>query len=144
MARGVNKVILVGNLGADPELKYTASGSPVCKFRVATSEVFKDRDGNKQERTEWHQVTVWGKLAEACAQYLATGRQVYVEGSLRTSSWDDRDGNKRYATGVTAREVQFLGGDASGQTQHRPPPDNSPPPNNSGSGSGYNDDDIPF
>jgi single-strand DNA-binding protein len=109
MARGVNKVILVGNLGADPEMKYTASGTPLCKFRLATSEVFKDRDGNQQERTEWHRVTAWGRLAEICGQYLSKGRQVYVEGSLRTSSWEDQSGNKRFMTEINAREVQFLG-----------------------------------
>lgn len=109
MARGVNKVILVGNLGADPEMKYTASGTPLCKFRLATSEVFKDRDGNQQERTEWHRVTAWGRLAEICGQYLSKGRQVYVEGSLRTNSWEDQSGNKRFMTEINAREVQFLG-----------------------------------
>ncbi len=110
MARGVNKVILVGNLGADPEMKYTASGTPLCKFRLATTEVFKDRDGNQQERTEWHRITAWGKLAEICGQYLSKGRQVYVEGSLRTTSWDDQSGNKRFMTEVVARDVQFLSG----------------------------------
>ncbi len=110
MARGVNKVILVGNLGADPEMKYTASGTPLCKFRLATTEVFKDREGNQQERTEWHRITAWGKLAEICGQYLSKGRQVYVEGSLRTTSWDDQGGNKRFMTEIVARDVQFLSG----------------------------------
>ena len=111
MARGVNKVILIGNLGADPEMKYTASGTPLCNFRLATSETFKDRDGNQQERTEWHRVTVWARLAEICGQYLAKGRQVYVEGSIRTRSWDDQNtGEKRYMTEIVGREVQFLGG----------------------------------
>jgi single-strand DNA-binding protein len=117
MARGVNKVILIGNLGADPEMKYTASGTAICKFRLATSEQFKDRDGNLKERTEWHRVTVWAKLAEICGQYLSKGRQVYVEGSLRTTSWDDQDSNKRYMTEVVARDIQFLGGGASGPNQ---------------------------
>ena len=111
MARGVNKVILIGNLGADPEMKYTASGTPLCNFRLATSETFKDRDGNQQERTEWHRVTVWARLAEICGQYLSKGRQVYVEGSIRTRSWDDQNtGEKRYMTEIVGREVQFLGG----------------------------------
>jgi single-strand DNA-binding protein len=143
MARGINKVILIGNLGADPEMKYTAGGTAICKFRIATTEVFKDRDGNQQERTEWHRVVAWAKLAEICGQYLSKGKQVYVEGSLRTSSWDDQDGNKRYTTEINARDVQFLGGGAGGGS-------------GSGSGGGHGggddfggpppmgDDDIPF
>jgi single-strand DNA-binding protein len=110
MARGVNKVILVGNLGRDPEMKYTAGGTALCKFSLATSEVFNDKEGKQQERTEWHNVVAWGKLAEICGQYLSKGRQVYVEGGLRTRSWDDQNGNKRYTTEINAREVQFLGG----------------------------------
>lgn len=110
MARGVNKVILIGNLGADPELKYTASGTPVCTFRLATSEVFKDREGNQQERTEWHRIVAWAKLGEIAAQYLSKGRQVFIEGSIRTRSWDDQSGNKRYMTEIVARDIQFLGG----------------------------------
>lgn len=138
MARGVNKVILVGNLGADPEMKYTPSGTPICTFRLATSETFKDRDGNQQERTEWHRVVAWSKLAEICGQYLAKGRQVYIEGSIRTRSWDDNEGNKRFMTEIVARDVQFLGGGAGG---------------GSGAGGGggdfggpppLGDDDIPF
>lgn len=136
MARGVNKVILVGNLGADPELKYTASGTPVCKFRMATSEAFKDRDGNQQERTEWHRVTAWGKLAEICGQYLSKGRQVYVEGSLRTSSWE-QDGQTRYMTEVNARDVQFLGGSPGGGGGGGDYGDSPGGPPSS-------DDDIPF
>lgn len=114
MARGVNKVILVGNLGRDPEMKYTAGGTALCKFSLATSEVFNDREGNQQERTEWHNIVAWSKLAEICGQYLSKGRQVYVEGSLRTRSWEDQNGNKRYTTEINAREVQFLGSGASG------------------------------
>lgn len=142
MARGINKVILIGNLGADPEMKYTAGGTAICKFRIATTEVFKDRDGNQQERTEWHRVVAWARLAEICGQYLSKGKQVYVEGSLRTSSWDDQDGNKRYMTEVNARDVQFLGGQGGG------------PGGGAGSGGGGGDDfggpppmgdeDIPF
>ncbi len=114
MARGVNKAILIGNLGSDPEMKYTASGTPLCKFSLATSETFNDRDGNQQERTEWHRVVAWGKLGEICGKYLSKGRQVYIEGSIRTSSWDDQDGNKRYKTEINARDVQFLGGGGGG------------------------------
>ena len=114
MARGVNKVILVGNLGADPELKYTTSGTAVCTFRLATGEAFKNAQGEWQERTEWHRVVVWGKTGENCANYLSKGRQVYLEGRLQTRSWDDQDGNKRYMTEVVAREVQFLGGQQGG------------------------------
>lgn len=114
MARGVNKVILVGNLGQDPELKYTASGTAVCNFSVATSERFKNNQGEWQERTEWHRVVVWAKMAENCANYLSKGRQVYVEGSLRTRSWDDQEGNKRYMTEIVARDVQFLSGGQQG------------------------------
>jgi single-strand DNA-binding protein len=108
--RGVNKVILVGNLGADPETKYTASGTALCTFRLATSENFTDRDGQTQERTEWHRIVTWAKLAEICGQYLSKGRQVYVEGSIRTRSWEDDSGVKRFITEINAREVQFLGG----------------------------------
>lgn len=137
MARGVNKVILVGNLGADPEMKYTPSGTPICTFRLATSETFKDRDGNQQERTEWHRVVAWSKLAEICGQYLAKGRQVYIEGSIRTRSWDDNDGNKRFMTEIVARDVQFLGGGAGGGSGSGGGGDfGGPPP--------LGDDDIPF
>lgn len=136
MARGVNKVILVGNLGADPEMKYTPSGTPICTFRMATSESFKDREGNQQERTEWHRVVAWSKLAEICGQYLSKGRQVYIEGSLRTRSWDDQDGNKRYMTEVVAREVQFLGGNPDGGGQGGG--------HGQGGGAGYDDGDCPF
>lgn len=105
---GINKVILVGRLGADPEIRYTQSGAGVTNFNLATSETWVDRDGQKQERTEWHRIVVWGKMAETCAQFLTKGRQVYVEGRLQTRSWDDKDGNKRYTTEVVATTVQFL------------------------------------
>ncbi len=110
----VNKVILVGRLGQDPELKYTPSSMAVCNFTLATSESWNDKSGQKQERTEWHRVVVWGKLAELCGQYLAKGRQAYIEGALQTRSWDDKDGNKRYTTEINARTVQFLGGASAG------------------------------
>jgi single-strand DNA-binding protein len=106
----VNKVILVGNLGRDPEVRFTAGGKAVARFSVATSEVWNDAEGTRQERTEWHNVVVWGKQGETCGQYLQKGRQVYVEGSIRTRQYDDKDGNKRYITEVIAQRVQFLGG----------------------------------
>jgi single-strand DNA-binding protein len=138
----VNKVLLIGNLGKDPEVRFTAGGQAVARFPVATSEVWNDREGQRQERTEWHNVVVWGKQAETCGQYLAKGRQVYVEGSIRTRQYDDKDGNKRYITEVNAQRVQFLGGrggDAPrgagrgpGEVDDMPP---TPVPE---------DDDIPF
>jgi single-strand DNA-binding protein len=112
--RGVNKVILVGNLGADPELRYTPSGTAVCNFRVATNESYKDREGNMVEKTEWHNVVAWDRLAEICGEYLKKGKSVYVEGSLQTRQWEDQDGNTRYTTEVKAREMQMLGGREEG------------------------------
>src|SRR5258708_21204444 len=105
----INKVILIGNLGADPELKYTPSSRALCNLRVATTEVFKDKTGVKQERTEWHRVTVWGDQAENCSKYLSKGRSVYVEGRLQTRTYD-KDGQKHYATDVVADRVVFLAG----------------------------------
>jgi len=116
----VNKVILVGRLGQDPELKYTPSGSAVCNFSLATSESWNDKSGQKQERTEWHRVVVWSKLAELCNQYLAKGRQAYVEGRLQTRSWDDKTGNKRYTTEVLASTIQFLGGRGDAPVRDNP------------------------
>jgi single-strand DNA-binding protein len=117
----VNKVILLGRLGQDPELKYTPGGSPVCNFSLATTESWTDKSGQKQEKTEWHRVVVWGKLAELCNQYLSKGRQAFLEGRLQTRSWDDKDGNKRYTTEILASTVQFIGGaTASNNTQVDP------------------------
>ena len=110
MARGVNKVILIGNLGQDPELRYTGSGTAVCNMRLATTETYKDRDGNQVETTEWHNVVAWSRLAEICGEYLKKGRQVYIEGQLQTRQWEDNDGNTRYTTEIKARERQMLGG----------------------------------
>ena len=104
----VNKVILIGNLGADPELKYTPSNRALCNLRIATTDVFKDKGGQRQERTEWHRVTVWGDQAENCSKYLSKGRSVYVEGRLQTRSYD-KEGQKHYATDVVADRVVFLG-----------------------------------
>lgn len=146
MARGVNKVILIGNLGADPEIKYTQGGTAVCNLRIATGEAVKGQDGKWTERTEWHKVVVFGKTAENCKQYLHKGKQIYLEGRLQTRSWDDKQtGAKRYITEVVAREVQFLGG-GSGQGQ------TGGNGYANGSGNGYGgdygpppmDDDIPF
>jgi single-strand DNA-binding protein len=109
-AMSVNKVLLIGNLGKDPEVRFTGGGQAVARFPVATSEVWNDREGQRQERTEWHNVVVWGKQGETCGQYLQKGRQVYIEGSIRTRQYDDKDGNKRYITEVIAQRVQFLGG----------------------------------
>lgn len=105
----VNKVILIGRLGQNPEVRYTPSGAAVANFSVATNESWTDKSGQKQERTEWHKVVVWGKLAELCNQYLQKGRQVYLEGRLQTRQWQDKDGQTRYTTEVQAQTVQFLG-----------------------------------
>jgi single-strand DNA-binding protein len=110
----VNKVILVGNLGADPELKYTPSNRPVCNLNIATNDVWKDKAGQKQERTEWHRVNVWGDQAEHCSKYLAKGRTVYIEGRLQTRKWQDKEGKDRYTTEVVADRVVFLGGQGPG------------------------------
>ncbi len=106
----VNRVILVGNLGRDPELRYIPSGQAVANFTLATNDRWRDKEGNNQERTEWHRIVVWGKSAENCAQYLQKGRSVYIEGRLQTREWEDKDGNKRQTTETIAQTVQFLGG----------------------------------
>ena len=116
----VNKAILVGNLGRDPEVRFTGGGKAVAKFPIATSEVWNDAEGSRQERTEWHNIVVWGKQAESCGQYLQKGRQVYIEGSIRTRSYDDKEGNKRYITEVHAQRVQFLGGGGGGAGRGAP------------------------
>ena len=110
MPGGVNKVILVGHLGADPDMRYTPSGQGVCEMRIATSRELERQERSNAERTEWHRIVVWGKRAEVCSKYLAKGRQVYVEGRIQTRTYDDKDGNKRYITEVVAQDVQFLGG----------------------------------
>jgi single-strand DNA-binding protein len=106
--RGVNKVILIGNLGRDPEIRYTTNGQAVANFTMATSEVRTNKDGNKVESTEWHRVVAWGRLAEICGEYLSKGKTVYIEGALRTRSWEDKDGKKRWTTEVVARNMQIL------------------------------------
>ncbi len=108
---GVNKAILIGNLGRDPELRYTASGQPVANFSIATTESWNKKDGTgREEKTEWHRIVAWGRTAELCAQYLAKGRTVYVEGRLQTREWENRDGQKQRTTEVVANTVQFIGG----------------------------------
>lgn len=113
--RGVNKVILIGNLGDDPELRYTDGGTAVCNLSLATNESYTDNDGNEVQRTEWHDVVAWGRLAEICNEYLEKGSQVYFEGKLRTREWTDDDGNTRYSTEVTARDMMFLDSNRQGQ-----------------------------
>ncbi len=111
---GVNKVILIGNLGKDPEVRYTQSGTAVTNFSLATNEQFTKKDGNREDRTEWHNIVAWGRTAELCSQYLSKGRQVYLEGRLQTREWEDREGNKRRTTEVVANTVQFLGNRGAG------------------------------
>ncbi len=143
MARGINKVILIGNLGQDPELRYTGSGTAVCNLRLATSESYKDRDGNMVENTEWHSVVAWSRLAEICGEYLKKGSKVYIEGSLQTRQWEDKEGATRYTTEIKAREMQMLdsrGGDMGGsdgydQSERAPQRQQSAP--RSGGGGGY-------
>ena len=136
MSRGVNKVILIGHLGADPEVRYTANGSAVARLRLATTESYVDKSGNRQEITEWHTVTAWGKLAETCGQYLAKGKQIYIEGRLRTTSYE-KDGVKRYTTEVVARDMLMLGSPPERPGGREEPP--FPPPAGAGA-----EDDFPF
>lgn len=141
---GVNKVILVGRLGADPELRYTPSGAAVCKLRLATSESWKDREGNRQEKTEWHSVTAWRKLAEICAQFLQKGNQVYIEGSIQNDVWE-QDGVKRYSYSIQARNMVMLGSRNSGGGSEPEWPDPDDPNNyQGGNAPGTPEDDIPF
>lgn len=148
MTEGLNKVMLIGNLGHDPELRYTQKGQAILSMRLATNESFLNRDNERQERTEWHRVVLWGKRAEALNKILAKGRQIYVEGRLQTRQWDDKDGNRRYTTEVVAGNVILIGGGggrgASGGQDMGPPPgdDYGPPGGEAGGGAG--DDDIPF
>jgi len=117
MARGINKVILIGTLGKDPESRSTADGKAICNLSVATSDQWKDKQGNKQESTEWHRVSMFGRLAEIAAEYLKKGSKVYIEGSVRTRKWQDKEGKDNYTTEIVASEMQMLGGnDAPNQT----------------------------
>ncbi len=151
MARGVNKVIIVGNLGNDPDTKYMPSGSAVTNLSVATNESWKDKQtGEQKDRTEWHRVAMFGRLAEIAAEYLRKGSQVYIEGKLRTRKWQDQQGNDRYSTEVIADEMQMLGGRGGAPSMGSGgPPPSGPPSSGGGSGSGSGpaddfDDDIPF
>lgn len=146
----VNKVILIGRLGNNPEIRYTNTGTAVANFNLATSENWNDKSGQRQERTEWHRVVVWGKLAELCEKYLSKGRQAFVEGRLQTRSWDDKDGNKRYTTEIVASTIQFLGSNAqagahagagagAGMSDNGPGPEMGMPQDSS-----FTEDEIPF
>lgn len=140
---GINKVIIIGRLGRDPEIRYTQGGQPVCNLNVATSRQWLNKQTNqKEEETEWHRVVVWGKTAEHCSNYLAKGREVYVEGRLKTSSYD-KDGQKHYSTDIVAEVVQFLGGvgDGKGTKRDDETRDSRDPQENY---SARDDDDIPF
>jgi single-strand DNA-binding protein len=137
----VNKVIVLGNLGRDPELRHTPAGKAVCTLRVATNETWTDQAGEKQERTEWHQIVVWGRSAENCNQYLRKGRSVFVEGRLQTRKWQDKEGQDRWTTEIVADRVQFVGGGERGAGAGGGSFDNDaeiPPPSTTES------DDIPF
>jgi single-strand DNA-binding protein len=126
----INKVILIGNLGADPEIRYTQNGTPVVNFRIATTERWKDQSGQQQEQTEWHNIVAWRRLAEICGEYLSKGSRVYIEGKLQTRKWQDQNGNDRYTTEIVANEMKMLTprGASGGET---------------GSGSGYGNDFPP-
>lgn len=160
----INKVILIGNLGQNPEVKHSASGQAICNLSIATNESWTDRNGQKQEKTEWHRVVVFGKLAELCGQYLQKGRQAYIEGKLQTRSWQDKDNQTRYTTEVVAQSVQFLGGNAgAGRSTNAPSAEYgnsySTPSYGSGAGAGgpaygggasfqaeptFTEEDVPF
>src|SRR6516164_194024 len=147
--KSVNKVILIGRLGRDPELKYTGTGTPFCRFSIATDDSWTDKNsGERQERTEWHNIVVWDRLAEICNEYLRKGRLVYIEGSLQTREWDDQEGNKRKTTEVVARDMVLLGspqgsGESGGGGQQRRTATAGAPSGMSDAG-GITDDDIPF
>ena len=144
--RGVNKVILIGNLGKDPELRYTSSGQAVANFPIATTEVSTNKEGNKQEYTEWHRIVAWGRLAEICGEYLTKGKPVYIEGSIRTRSWEDKNGNTRWSTEIIARNMQMLGSPSDGPSQSNYNNDTQPPSDFSLDDSSLDDsdEDIPF
>jgi single-strand DNA-binding protein len=137
---GINKVILVGNLGRDPEVRYTPSGTAVANFTLATTETWTDKDGAKQSHTEWHRIVAWRRLGEICGEYLSKGKQVYIEGRVRTKEWEDQEGNKRKTTEIEAQTMQMLGS----RTQGEPPSDASSGAANERGSSGPTEDDIPF
>ncbi len=156
--KSVNKVILIGNLGKDPELKYTPSGTPVAKFSLATNERFKDKDGQWQDRTEWHNITAWARTAEIAGEYLKKGGKVYIEGSLRTHSWDDKQsGQKKYMTEIVVNDMVLLGGRGEGMTDDSGGgrsrgasaggnnfDQRSPEPEHAAASTPISDEDIPF
>jgi len=146
MSRGINKVILVGNLGNDPDVRYSQSGSAITTISVATSDSWTDKNGEKQERTEWHRVKFFGKLAEIAGEYLKKGRQVYVEGALRTEKYTDKNGVEKYSTDIIANEMQMLGGVGGGDRggSNAPRGGGSVPMPPSRSDDPFPDDDIPF
>lgn len=136
----INKVFLVGNLGADPEVRYARGTMAVANFRIATTDVWKNKEGERQERTEWHRIVVWGKHAEQCGEYLKKGRSVHIEGSLRTREWEDKDGIKRTTTEIVADRVTFLGGKQARTDAYEAPQstiDDAPAEHS-------DDDDLPF
>ena len=138
-----NKIIIVGNLGRDPELRYTPQGTPVCNFTLATNERRKDRSGETQDQTTWFRITLWGRQAETASQYLAKGRSVYIEGRLRVEEWNDRDGRQRYTLEVHATDMQFIGGRAEEHAQ-TPAKDDEHPSREQSDASDITDEDIPF
>lgn len=142
---GLNKVILIGNLGRDPELRYTQGGQAVANFTLATTESITKRDGEREDRTEWHRIVAWGKLAEICGEYLSKGKQIYLEGRIQTREWEDKEGNKRWTTEIVARNMQMLGRRSEGTGAGDPGEASEPSSGSSGpaevSGNG---DDIPF
>jgi len=151
MASGINKVILIGRLGGDPEVRYTTNGGAVANFNLATNESWTDKSGQKQERTEWHRVVIWGKMAELCGQYLSKGRQAYVEGRLQTREWNDKEGNKRYTTEIIAQNIQFLGGPGERTSNATTGNDFAAPTGldnalgaDQNGGGGMSDDEVPF
>ncbi len=133
----VNKVILIGRLGANPEIKYTADGTMITNFRMATDEVRKTKDGERSQKTEWHRIVTFGKLAEICGSYLTKGKLIYIEGRIQTSSWDDKEGVKRYTTEIIAQNMKML--DSKGQVRESEPPYEGGP-----AFSETEDDDVPF
>lgn len=145
MPKSVNKVILVGNVGADPEVKYTPSGIPVGKFSLATNERFKNKSGEWQDRTEWHNIVAWQRLAEIVGEYVSKGSKVYIEGKLQTSSWGDRQsGEKKYRTEIVARDLVLLGSRENGNSKSEPATSGEQrEPDDAGSGE-ITDEDIPF
>jgi len=145
MPKSVNKVILVGNVGKDPEVKYTPSGTPVAKFSLATNEKYKDRSGEWQERTEWHNIVAWQRLAEIVGEYVKKGAKLYIEGKLQTSSWEDREsGTKKYRTEIVARDLVLLGSHENSSSDDRPNRNGNQHEPAYASSAEITDEDIPF